>query len=106
MQLLRGRVRDLPDGYVVLRFPKFNPGNRPKRGQTWSDNNPDGRWRCFPYDELAKRDKLNLDIFWIKDKSLEDAENLPEPDELAADIADGLETALEQFRGIANSLRA
>jgi hypothetical protein len=61
--------------------------------------------RCFPYDELAKRDKLNLDIFWIKDKTLEDAENLPEPDELAEDIADDLQAALEQFRGIANGLK-
>jgi type I restriction enzyme M protein len=83
----------------------FNPDNRHKRRQTWSDKNPDGRWRCFSYEELAKRDKLNLDIFWIKDKSLEDAENLPEPDELAEDIADDLETALEQFRAIARGLK-
>jgi type I restriction enzyme M protein len=48
----------------------FNPDNRHKRRQTWGERNPDGRWRCFSYDELAKRDKLNLDIFWIKDKSL------------------------------------
>jgi type I restriction enzyme M protein len=54
---------------------------------------------------LAKRDKLNLDLFWIKDKSLQDAENLPEPDELAEDIADDLEMALQQFRGIANCLK-
>jgi type I restriction enzyme M protein len=72
---------------------------------TWGGKNPDGRWRCFTYDELSKRDKLNLDIFWIKDKSLEDAENLPEPDELAREIADDLETALEQFRAIANGLK-
>jgi type I restriction enzyme M protein len=83
----------------------FNPDNRHKRRQTWSEKSPDGRWRCFPYEELAKRDKLNLDLFWIKDKSLEDAENLPEPDELAEDIANDLETALEQFRGIANGMK-
>jgi type I restriction enzyme M protein len=82
----------------------YHPANRHKRRQAWSEKNPDGRWRCFSYDELAKRDKLNLDIFWIKDKSLEDAENLPEPDELAQEIADDLETALEQFRAIANSI--
>jgi type I restriction enzyme M protein len=84
---------------------RFNPGNRHKRRQTWGERNPDGRWRCFAYDELAKRDKLNLDIFWIKDKSLEDAEILPEPDELAEDIADDLETALEQFRAIGRDLK-
>jgi type I restriction enzyme M protein len=83
----------------------FNPGNRHKRRQTWGERNPDGRWRCFAYDELAKRDKLNLDIFWINDKSLEDAENLPEPDELAEDIADDLETALEQFGAISRDLK-
>jgi transposase len=83
----------------------FNPDNRHKRRETWSEKNLDGRWRCFSYEELAKRDKLNLDIFWIKDKSLEDAENLPEPDELAEDIADDLEMALEQFRAIGRELK-
>ena len=48
----------------------------------------EGRWRAFDYEELLKRDKLNLDIFWLKDKSLEDSENLPEPDVLAQEIAD------------------
>ena len=59
----------------------------------------------FSYEELAKRDKLNLDIFWIKDKSLEDAENLPEPDELAQEIADDLQTAMELFATIAGGLK-
>jgi type I restriction enzyme M protein len=83
----------------------FNPDNRHRRRQTWSENNPEGRWRCYPYEELAKRDKLNLDLFWLKDKSLEDAENLPDPDELAEEIADDLETALEQFRAITRDLK-
>jgi len=65
----------------------------------------DGRWRSFSYDELLKRDKLNLDIFWLRDKSLEDSENLPEPDVLAQEIADDLETALEQFAAIAAELK-
>ena len=55
--------------------------------------------------QLSKRDKLNLDLFWIKDKSLEDAEHLPDPDELADEIADDLETALQQFRAIAGDLK-
>ena len=63
------------------------------------------RWRCFTYDEIVKRDKMNLDIFWLKDKSLEDSENLPEPDVLAQEIADDLQTALEQFSAIAAELR-
>jgi type I restriction enzyme M protein len=60
---------------------------------------------CFGYEELLKRDKLNLDIFWLKDKSLEDSENLPEPDVLAQEIADDLQTALDQFSAIAAELR-
>ena len=59
----------------------------------------------FDYDELMKRDKVNLDIFWLKDKSLEDSDDLPEPDVLAQEIADDLQTALEQFSAIANELK-
>jgi type I restriction enzyme M protein len=65
----------------------------------------EGRWRAFDYEELLKRDKLNLDIFWLKDKSLEDSENLPEPDVLAQEIADDLQAALDQFSAIAVELR-
>jgi type I restriction enzyme M protein len=58
------------------------------------------RFRRFGYDELAQRDKLNLDIFWLKDDSLEDLGSLPEPDVLAAEIVENLEAALEQFRSV------
>lgn len=50
-------------------------------------------------------DVLNLDIFWLRDKSLEDSENLPEPDISAQEIADDLQTALDQFSAIAADLR-
>lgn len=62
------------------------------------------RFRRFTYDELIKRDKLNLDIFWLKDDSLEDVDSLPPPDVLAAEIADNLEAALEQFRTVSLEL--
>jgi hypothetical protein len=52
-----------------------------------------------------KRDKLSLDVFWIKDKSLTDTDSLPAPEILAAEIADDLEAALEQFTKIAARLR-
>jgi type I restriction enzyme M protein len=65
----------------------YHAQNRHHRKPTWSDTNPEGRWRSFDYEELAKRDKLNLDIFWLKDKSLEDADSLPEPDVLAEETA-------------------
>ena len=83
----------------------FNPRNRHRRKETWSDDNPEGRWRRFEYEELVKRDKVNLDIFWLKDKSLEDSEDLPDPDVLAQEIADDLQTALDQFTSIAGSLK-
>ena len=83
----------------------YNPANRHERKETWSTKSPDGRWRSFTYDELLKRDKLNLDIFWLKDKSLEDSENLPEPDVLAQEIGDDLQTALDQFAAIAAELK-
>ena len=83
----------------------YNPENRHKRTATWSETKPDGRWRCFEYDELAKRDKLNLDIFWLKDKSLEDSDNLPEPDVLAQEITDDLQAAIDQFATVAERLR-
>lgn len=83
----------------------YNSENRFERKETYSKKNPDGRWRCFDYDELIKRDKTNLDIFWIKDKSLEDIDNLPEPDILASEIAEDLENALEQIQEIVSDLK-
>ncbi len=62
------------------------------------------RFRRFSYDELVQRDKLNLDIFWLKDDSLEDIDNLPEPDVLAAEIVENLEAALENFRNVSEAL--
>jgi type I restriction enzyme M protein len=62
------------------------------------------RFKCFAYDDLVKRDKVNLDIFWLKDESLEDSANLPAPDIIAAEIMEDLEAALAQFSEIALDL--
>jgi type I restriction enzyme M protein len=78
----------------------YNPANRYERTATWSEENPTGRWRCYSYDELVQRDKANLDIFWLRDESLEDAANLPDPDEIAAEIIEDLRAALEQLEAI------
>jgi type I restriction enzyme M protein len=83
----------------------YKPGSRQRRKPTWSEDNPEGRWRVFDYEELIKRDKVNLDLFWLKDKSLEDSDDLPDPDVIADDIADDLQTALDQFRSIGEGLR-
>ena len=83
----------------------YHPANRHRRKPTWSEQTLDGRWRVFDYEDLLKRDKVNLDIFWLRDKSLEESDDLPEPDVLAQEIADDLQTALEQFQAIAEKLK-
>ena len=76
----------------------YNPENRHQRKETWSEDNPDGRWRRYSIDDVLARDKTSLDIFWIKDRSLADLDNLPSPDVLAADIIENLQSALESFK--------
>ena len=83
----------------------YNPSNRHKRKETWSEENPDGRFRKFGIDEILQRDKVSLDIFWIKDKSLADLDNLPPADELADDIIENLQSALETFRELKDKLK-
>ena len=80
----------------------YNPENRHKRTETWSEETPEGRFRRFSYEEIIARDKTNLDIFWLKDKSLADLDNLPDPDILANEIVENIEAALESFREIAD----
>jgi type I restriction enzyme M protein len=76
----------------------YNPKNRHERKES-------ERFKSFTYEELLKRDKLNLDIFWLKDESLEDSANLPDPDIIAAEIVEDLQAALAQFAEIANDLK-
>lgn len=64
-----------------------------------------GRWRSFTHEELMARDKVNLDIFWLRDESLEGSANLPNPDVLAAEITEDLRAALAQFEGLEGELR-
>ena len=84
----------------------YNPANRHKRKPTWdAEKNPEGRWRKFSYEELTARDKASLDVFWLKDKSLTDLDNLPEPDELAEEIIENLEAGLASFRAVLEGLK-
>jgi type I restriction enzyme M protein len=75
----------------------YNPENRHQRQES-------ERFRAFTYDEIMARDKVSLDIFWLKDESLEDTENLPDPDVLAEEIVESLQSALAQFENIAEEL--
>lgn len=75
----------------------YHNENRFKRKET-------ERFKCFTYDEIIKRDKTSLDIFWLKDDSIEDTNNLPHPSVLAKEITENLENAVGQFREIAEDL--
>ena len=76
----------------------YNPNSRHERKES-------ERFKSFSYEDLTKRDKLNLDIFWLKDESLEDSANLPAPDVIAQEIVEDLEAALSQFAQIAADLK-
>ena len=75
----------------------YNPANRHERKET-------ERFRRFSYEDLMKRDKLNLDIFWLRDESMEDTANLPPPDIIADEILEDLRAALEQMEEVAADL--
>jgi type I restriction enzyme M protein len=77
----------------------YNPEKRYDRSES-------ERFKAFSYEELLQRDKVSLDLIWLRDESLEDSESLPPPDVLAEEIAEDLEAALAEFSAIATSLRA
>jgi type I restriction enzyme M protein len=62
------------------------------------------RFKRFDVADLLKRDKLNLDIFWLKDESLDDVDSLPPPDVIAAEIVENLQAALDAFQSVADEL--
>jgi len=64
------------------------------------------RFRSFTYDDLIARDKTSLDLFWLRDNSLEDTANLPSPAVLAAEIVEELQAALAEFTEVTASLYA
>ena len=77
----------------------YNPGNRHQRQES-------ERFKRYTYDELLARDKVSLDLFWLRDESLEDIDNLPAPAVLAAEIAEDLQSALTEIQALAESLSA
>jgi type I restriction enzyme M protein len=89
------RLADLED-FITC----YHPGSRHDRQETWSADNPEGRWKKFSFEEIVARDKTNLDIFWLKDKSLADLDNLPDPDILASEIIDTIEAGLASFKAV------
>lgn len=83
----------------------YSSWNLSSRKEDWSKSNSEGRWRKYSYKEILARDKVNLDIFWLKDENFIDLENLPEPDVLLTDIIGNIESALESFRTIQESIK-
>ncbi len=92
------------DDFVACYFG--GKRRRPARRSSPSrfDRKESERFKSFSYDELIKRDKLNLDIFWLKDEALEESANLPAPNIIAAEIVADLQAALEQFAAISDDL--
>jgi type I restriction enzyme M protein len=100
------RTKPLTDDDLRDFLICYNPDNRQARTPTWSPDNPSGRWRAYTYDELLKRDKVNLDLSWLKDEALDDGGELDDPDLIAAEIAEDLRAALDELELIAGDLAA
>lgn len=75
----------------------YNPENRHERRET-------ERFKFYSYEELIGRDKASLDVFWLKDDSLDNLDELPPPDVLQQEIIEHLEAALASFREVAAGL--
>lgn len=82
----------------------YHSKDRQKTLETWNDKNLFGRFRKYTYNELIARDKVNFDVIWLKDDSFVDLESLPEPEMIAQEIIDSLESTLNSFREIVKSL--
>jgi type I restriction enzyme M protein len=87
-----------------LRYEHLSGFIEAYRPEDRSKRNESERFRRFTYEQLLQRDKASLDIFWLRDESLEDTDNLPPPGVIAAEIVEDLEAALAQFAEIAASL--
>lgn len=88
-------TREALDDFVAC----YKAGSLGKREET-------EQFKKFTYDEIVERDKASLDIFWLRDESLEDTDNLPAPEIIAAEIVEDLRSALEKFEALAESLAA
>lgn len=82
----------------------YSANNLKNRKETWSSENEDGRWRKFSYNEIIQRDKINLDITWIKDYNEIDLLNLPDPEDLLNEIIENMGNALNNLNSLKESL--
>ena len=89
------RERSRLDDFVAC----YNPADRHQRQES-------ERFKRYPYEDLMARDKVSLDLFWLRDESLEDIDNLPPPAVLAAEIAEDLLSALTEIQALTEALSA
>lgn len=82
----------------------YKPGHCEERRATYSTRKPEGRWRAFAYSEILERDKVSLDITWLRDEALEESANLPSPDVIASEIVEDLRAALAEFEQLEAAL--
>lgn len=75
----------------------FKAEDRAKCAELWSENNIEGRWRNFTYEEIIASPKVSLDLTWLRDEDMLDLENLPEPSILLDEIIESVEIALNSF---------
>lgn len=83
----------------------YRAENRLSRSDSFSETNPQGRWHSYTVEELLARDKASLDLFWLKDESLSDSDNLPAPEIIAAEIIEDLQAALDQLKELEADLQ-
>ena len=75
----------------------YNPDNRHQRTET-------DRFKRFTYEELIARDKISLDLTWLRDESLQDTENLPPPNVIAQEMLQELQSALAELTALTELL--
>lgn len=91
-----------------LTLEHFEPftaafGHDPLGKAARTDGGDEGRWRQFTRAEIKKRGD-NLDLTWLRDDSVERAEDLPDPEDVAAEILGHLRVAMEEMEALTDIL--
>ena len=92
--------KPLTFGHFEDFVASYKPENRLVRQETWSEEAPDSRWRAYLREELLRRDKASLDVFWLKDAFMTDLDNQPELEVLADEIVENLRSVPASFEAV------
>lgn len=85
-----------------MRHPEDRHDRSPTRHE---EESPDSRWRSHTHEEILARNKASLDLFWLRDESIENSANLPDPHVLVEEIANGLRASLELIEDVLGDLQ-